>query len=57
MTLCPQCLAARIIAPASGPTCPHNRGADWWPQGWANWTEAARVEYLKANQFPKCPTK
>lgn len=49
-TLCPQCLAASIIAPANGPTCAHTRGTDWWPKDWATWTEAQRVKWIEQRE-------
>ena len=50
--LCPQCLAAGIVAEPSGPTCAHNlpAGADWWPAGWATMPEPERIDWLRARK-------
>jgi hypothetical protein len=47
--LCPQCLAANIIATRNGPTCTHqlNSGVLWWPAWWQDGsTEAKRLAWL-----------
>lgn len=44
-TFCPLCLAANVVATATGPTCQHNT-AGWFPADWATMGEAARLAWI-----------
>ena len=50
-TLCPLCLAANVVATATGPTCAHTAG--WFPADWATMGEAARLAWIVKRQKEK----
>jgi hypothetical protein len=50
-TFCPLCLAANVVATATGPTCSHTAG--WFPADWSKMGEAARLAWIANNNNPK----
>lgn len=49
MTLCPQCLAVKVVAIEGGPTCTHqlNHGPLWWPSNFERISESERLAWLE----------